>query len=294
MIVITGASGQLGYAIVRSLLSSSGPNGLVATMRDPAKGGDLQALGVEVRQADFNHKDNLEQAFAGATQVLMVSSNARASGGGALAQHRNAIEAASSAGVGRIVYTSQMAASAQSAFPPAQDHAATEAMLAASGLRWTALRNGFYAASGLQFINDLFKGIDLDLPADGRTAWTAHADLADAAAAILLSDGRFEGPTPPLTASEALDFSELTQMVAELSGKPLQRRVCTEEQFAQALQARGLPQGAVRMILGYYQASRNGEFTKTDPTLETLIGRKPITMSQIVGEALAADRRITV
>ena len=149
MIIVTGATGQLGRLIVEKLVGLVPPNQIGVSVRDPKKATDLQALGVRVRQGDFNDAAGLRYAFEGATQVLMVSSNARASGGDPLAQHRTAISAAKAVGARRIVYTSQMAASAASAFPPAQDHAATEVMLSQCGLAWTALRHGFYAESGL-------------------------------------------------------------------------------------------------------------------------------------------------
>ena len=64
--------------------------------------------------------------------------------------HRTAIEQAKDAGARRVLYASHMGASPSSPFPPMPDHAATEHMLRGSGLAWTALRNGFYAASGAQ------------------------------------------------------------------------------------------------------------------------------------------------
>jgi len=47
---------------------------------------------------------------------------------------------------------------------------------------------------------------------DGKVSWTTHADLAEAAA-IILADGRFDGPTPALTGSQALDLSDLANLV---------------------------------------------------------------------------------
>ena len=157
MIIVTGASGQLGHAIVEKLAGLVPAGGIGASVRDPSRAQDLAALGVRVRQGDFEDPASLTHAFEGATQVLMVSSNAASRGGDALAQHRVAIAAAREAGARRIVYTSHMAASPNSAFRPMHDHAATEAMLARSGLAWTALRNGFYAASGLAIMAEAFK-----------------------------------------------------------------------------------------------------------------------------------------
>lgn len=179
MIVVTGATGHLGRAIVEHLVARVPPERIGASVRDPAKAEAFRTLGVRVRHGDFDDPVSLRQAFEGATQVLIVSSNARASGGDPLALHRAAIDAACAVGVKRIVYTSHMAASASSAFPPMLDHAATEDMLRGCGLAWTALRNGFYAASGLMLMGDALTTGLLEAPADGKVSWTAHADLAE-------------------------------------------------------------------------------------------------------------------
>lgn len=285
MIVVTGATGQLGRAIVEQLLARLPAARIGASVRDPAKAADLEALGVRVRAGDFRDPEALARAFEGAEQVLLVSSNARAYGGDPLAQHRAAIDAARAAGVRRLVYTSQMAAGPSSAFPPAVDHAATEEMLDRSGLAWTALRHGFYASSGLFFLGDAPDTGRFEAPTDGKFAWTAHADLAAAAAAVLAEPGRFEGPTPPLTGAEALDFADLAELASALRGRPVERHVVPDEDFAARMVARGVPAGAVNVTLGMYRAARAGEFATVDPTLERLIGRPALTMRELMASA---------
>src|SRR5690349_16795281 len=154
MIIVTGATGQLGRAIVESLVRRIPASKVGASCREPAEASSLAALGVRVRRGDFEDEASLAHAFEGASQVLMVSSNARAQGGDAVTQHRTAIAAARRAGARRLVYTSHMAASVSSQFAPMLDHAATEAILEASGLAWTALRNGFYATSGVALLGN--------------------------------------------------------------------------------------------------------------------------------------------
>jgi uncharacterized protein YbjT (DUF2867 family) len=282
MIVVTGATGQLGRRIIEALAARLGTGHVVASARDPAKAQALGALGVEIRRGDYEDPDSLRVAFSGASQVLMVSSNARATGGDTLAQHRRAIEAAREAGVGRVLYTSHMAASPASQFPPARDHAATEAMLAESGLRWTALRHGFYSASGLMMIREgLGQGL-IEAPADGPVAWTSHDDLAEADAAILVEEGRFDGPTPPLTGSEALDFTALAGIASDLLGRPVARSVIPDEDMPARVAARGLPPRAAEMVMGYFRAARGGEFATVDPTLTALIGREPKRMREVM------------
>jgi NAD(P)H dehydrogenase (quinone) len=282
MIIVTGATGQLGRLIVEKLVQLVPATQVGASVREMAKAADLLALGVRVRQGDFDRPDSLTHAFEGATQVLIVSSNARASGGDPLAQHRSAIEAARAAGARRIVYTSHMAVSASSAFPPMRDHAATETMLRESGLAWTALRDGFYAASGITMMGDSPKTGVLESPADGKVSWTAHADLAEAAAIILANEGRYDGPTPPLTGSQLLDFEDLAAIASTLLDKPVRRKAFRDDELCARMTARGAPASAAETILGFFIASRNGEFATVDPALEQLLGRPPATMQEVM------------
>ena len=284
MIVVTGAAGHLGRVIVTNLIARV-PSGRVgASARDPAKVADLEALGVRVRCGDFDDIETIKHSFEGATQVLIVSSNARAFGGDPLAQHRNAINAARAVGVKRIVYTSHMAAGPTSLFPPILDHAATEVMLADSGLAWTALRNGFYAASGIALMGDALKTGVIETPADGKISWTAHGDLAEAAAIILADEGRYDGSTPPLTGSQSLNYDDVAEMVSKLINKPMRHEVLTDEALRAKIVARGAPEAAVNILLGLYRASRKGEFATVDPTLTQLLGRNPITMRELIAE----------
>ena len=284
MIIVTGASGQLGRLIVEQLVKLVSPDQIGVSVRDPAKAADLAALGVRVRQGDFSDPASLPHAFEGASQLLLVSSSARASGGDPLAQHAAVIGAARRVGAQRIVYTSQIAASPTSAFGPALDHAATEKMLSESGLAWTALRNGFYASSALGMMGRAFESGVMATPADGRVAWTAHADLGEAAAIILANEGQYDGPTPPLTGPQALDFTDLTALASEVLGRPVRHETFADDELAEKL---GVPAGAAKFMLGMYLASRAGEFGPVDPTLEKLLGRSPIRMREVMEQKLA-------
>jgi NAD(P)H dehydrogenase (quinone) len=243
---------------------------------------------VRVRRGDFADETHLPSAFEGATQLLLVSSNARASGGDAPAQHAAAIAAAKAAGVERVVYTSHMAANARSEFPPMHDHAATEELLRASGLAWTALRNGFYASAGVMWLGDAATSGALEAPESGKVSWTAHADLAEAAAVILTSPGRFEGPTPPLTGAEALSMTDLVALASEVVSRPVRHVAITDDELGTQLRTRGLPDAVARVFLGFYRASRHGEFQTVDPTLTTLLARKPLGMRELLRDKLGA------
>ena len=274
MIVVTGATGLLGGAVVERLLARQPDEEIGVSVRDPAKAGALADRGVRVRRGDYDDAASLAHAFEGAEQLLLVS--AAATGETALRQHRTAIDAARRAGVRRVVYTSHMGANPASAFAPMVDHAATEALLDDSGLAFTALRNGFYAASGRMLLGRAFETGEVAAPADGPVSWTAHDDLADAAAIVLTEEGRFEGPTPPLTGSAALDLAGLA---AEALGRPIRRTVLTDAQYREAL-----PEPVAELLLGMFAASRVGEFAAVDPTLGELLGRPPLTVRDVLSK----------
>ena len=180
MIVVTGANGHLGRAVVEQLLSRLPAERIVACVRDPGKANELDKQGITVRAGDFAKPEELATAFAGAEQVLVISVDKL--GEEARRLHRAAIGAARSAGAGRVLYTSHMGTHPDSPF---SDHHAAEAVLAEGGQPFTSLRHGFYAESALQLIGRGFETGEIRAPEDGPVSWTTRADLAEADAAIL-------------------------------------------------------------------------------------------------------------
>ena len=292
MIVVTGANGQLGRAVVEKLLERVPAAQIGVSVRKPEEAAALHARGVRVRPGDFTDAASLRHAFADATRVLLVS--AATTGEEALRQHRTAIEAARAAGARRIVYTSHMGASPTSAFSPMPNHAATEAMLQASGVPFTSLRNGFYAGSGLQLMGQALQTGTIVAPADGPVSWTAHADLAEAAALALTDEtGRFDGPTPPLTGSRAQDLADLAAIASALTGRPITRVTVSDAEYHATLVAHGVPAARADMFVGLFVASRRGEFAAVDPALERLLGRPPLSIRDVLAARLSSGRTAT-
>ncbi|MEU3518729.1 NAD(P)H-binding protein [Streptomyces sp. NPDC006654] len=279
MIIVTGATGRLGSRIVARLLDRVPADRVGVSVRDPKKARALADRGVRVRQGSFTEPEGLAHAFEGASQILLVSVDRM--GEETVRQHRTAIEAAAAAGARRVVYTAQMGASPTSRFQACRDHAATERDLADSGLSWTSLRNGFHAASGLDFLAQGLASGQVALPADGPVCWTAHDDLAEAAAVVLADEGRFEGPTPPLTGSEALAFADL----AELAGAT--RTTVPDDEFVRHLVGDGVPEETAGHLLGIFTAAREQEFATAGPALADLLGREPVSMRTLLRERLA-------
>ena len=284
MIIVTGANGQLGRVVVEQLLARVPAEQIGVSVRDPEKAQGLKERGVRVRQGDFDDPASLAHAFEGASQVLIVSSNS--SGKAAVRHHHTAIDIARQAGARRIVYTSQMASSPTSLFPPMVDHAATEALLRASGVAFTSLRNGYYAASALLLLGNALKTGELAVPEDGPVAWTAHADLAEVAA-IALSEGVLDGVTPNLTASEAIDMDGIAALASDLAHRPIRRVVVPDAEYRAGLVAHGFPEEGADLLLGIFRASRQGDFAQVDPTLTRLINRPLIPLRGVLKAAIS-------
>ena len=276
MIVVTGATGQLGRGVVEALLARLPTGDIAVSVREPAKAADIAGRGVQVRKGDFADPESLKTAFAGVEKVLLISADKL--GEEALNLHRNAIAAARDAGVHRLLYTSHMGARHGSSFVPANQHARTEDDLAASGLAFAALRHGFYAESCLQIIGDGLKAGELRVPEDGPVSWTARADLAEADAIILAGDGVPDGITPPLTAANAVTMADIAATASDLSGREIRHVTVTDDAWRDARVSAGMPPFYADMLLGTFRAARRGDFGAVDPTLGELLGRPPRSM----------------
>lgn len=289
MIVVTGANGQLGQDIIRQLLDRMNADRIVASVREPQRATTLGSLGVKIRKGDFADPTTLCDTFVGAEQALLVSVNLL--GTPALRLHQDAIDQARLTGVRRVLYTSHMGARADSLFQPAIDHAATETMLASEGACFTSLRHGFYAESGLHMIGRSLETGQLRVPEDGPISWTARSDLAEADAIVLAHEGQIDGVSPPLTALEAFTMADLAQMASELTGRDIKHVPLTDEQWLKEIVAQGQSIAMATLLLGTYKASRRGDFAVVDPMLEQLLGRRPMTMRNVLSATLPTYKK---
>jgi uncharacterized protein YbjT (DUF2867 family) len=285
MIVITGATGALNGATVAHLLTLVPADQLGVSVRDPGQAGHLAERGVRVRRGSYEDPAALLDSFEGADQVLLVSSNDP--GGEHDRQHQVAIDAAVTAGARRILYTSHQGAGAQSPFHPARTHAATEELLAASGVAWTSLRNGFYAHSLDWMLGPWRETGVIAAPADGPVSWTDRGDEAEAAALILAAARPLDGPVT-LTAGTAVTFADIAGIASDVTGREIRRVVVDDEEWVSGQVAQGRAETGVRFLLGAFQAAREGRFAGTSPLLGELLGREPRTVRDLLADRMAA------
>ena len=283
MIVVTGATGQLGKLVIEELLKAVPPSQIAAAVRNPEKAQDLAAKGIEVRQADYARPESLNAAFAGAEKVLLISSSEV---GQRVAQHKAVADAARAAGVRLLVYTSILNADTSNLLL-SQEHKATEAYLRASGVPFTLLRNGWYTENHTGSLAAAVEhGAVLGAAGEGRFATATRADYAAAAAAVLTGKGH-ENKVYELGGDEPYTLAELAAEVARQTGKPVAYKNLPQAEYAKALTGFGLPEGLAGAIADADAGASRGELDTQSHDLSTLIGRPTTPLPQTVAAALA-------
>ena len=282
MIVVTGASGQLGRLVIQSLLKTVPAAGIVAAVRQPAAVADLAALGVQVRQADYAQPATLDTAFQGATKVLLISSSAL---GERVAQHGNVIDAARRAGVALLAYTSLLHADT-SPLGLAAEHTATEALLRASGVPHVLLRNGWYTENYLAGLPAVLQhGAVIGSAGEGRIASAARADYADAAAAVLIRDDQ-AGLVHELAGDTSYTLAEFAAEVGRQTGRAIPYVNLPEADYRGALLGAGLPEPLAHLLADSDVGASKGGLFDDGHRLSQLIGRPTAALGAMVAAAL--------
>ena len=280
-LLVTGASGQLGRAVVEELLRLGAPR-VVAATRTPEKLDDLRGRGVEVRAADFDRPETLAAAFAGVDRAAVISTDALDVPGKRLAQHRAAISAAAAGGVRHVVYTS-----APAPYPTAEgslnnDHFWTEAALFAAPFTWTVLRNQLYMELVLMGAGQAIEGGKLFSATGGKgRAYVSRGDCARAVAGALVRAERSE--VLDVTGPAAVTQDELAATLGRLSGRPVVHVEVPPAGLAEGLSHAGLPPHLVKALVDFDAAAAQGYHALVTPTVERLTGTGPMTLQAFLG-----------
>ena len=280
-IAITGATGQLGQLVIQALLKRVSADQIVALVRDPKKATALAEQGVELRHFDYDVPESLAPALQGIDKLLLISANEV---GRRTPQHKAVIEAAQLAQVPYIAYTSLLRADI-SPLGLAQEHRETEALIQASGLRYTLLRNNWYNENYLAGVeHNVASGKLFSATKNGPISSASRADYAEAAAEVLTTQGH-EQKTYELAGSQSFTKTDLATYIAHAASKPVQYLEIDAESFAQGLTQAGLPEPVVNLITEADVETAHGAMFSDRTDLEQLIGRKTTTIQSQV-EAL--------
>lgn len=278
MIAITGATGQLGQHVIEELLKTVPASQIVAIVRNLAKAEALRQQGVVVRQADYTDEAAFTIALNGVDKLLLISSSEV---GQRAVQHQNVINAAKAAGVKFIAYTSLLHAD-KSPLGLHVEHVETENALAASGVPYALLRNGWYTENYLASAPAALEhGVFIGAAGDGKIASATRADYA-AAAARVISEAGHEGKVYELAGDSAWTLTQLAAELTKQSGKSVTYQNLSEADFAAALKSVGLPDGLADMLADSDVGASKGGLFDNSKTLSKLIGRPTTTLAESV------------
>lgn len=283
LLMVTGASGQLGRLVVAHLKTLVPAAQIIALVRKPELKAAYEAEGIAARLGDYDDPDSLSTAFDGIDRLLLISSSTV---GERARQHGNAIAAAKAAGVGFIAYTSILNAAA-SPMALAQEHKATEAMLAEAGIPHALLRNGWYSENLLASLpTDLQLGQHFGCAGDGRFATATRQDFAEAAA-VVLAGGDHAGKVYELAGDSDFTLSDFAAALSEQAGKPIAYTDMPEAAFAAALGQAGLPEALAAVLADSDAKAAEGALTSQSKDLSELIGHPTTPIADTIRAALA-------
>ena len=291
-VVVTGASGQFGRRTAELLLERMPASELILLTRNPDRLAHFAAQGAQVRAADFDDADSLERAFDGAERMLLIST---ARVGGRVVQHQRAIDAARRAGVGHIAYTSSVGIDPANPAIVIRDHTATEELIRDSGAAYTFLRDNHYAEAVATAIapRAVATGVWLASAGEGKLGTVAREDCAASAAAVLSTPGH-ENRIYTLTGPELLSFREQAALASELSGRPVEYRLVSDDEMMAMFDSLGVPRKPVddqivadipwcsEDMVTYEMSIRGGWFAVKTDDVEMLTGRKPIPLREVL------------
>ena len=283
MIMITGATGQLGHLVVAALEKKVHASSIVAAVRNVGKAKDLDAMCVQVRYADYNKPETWDGALKGVNKVLLISSSEI---GQRAKQHRSVIDAARRAGVKLLAYTSVLRADT-SPLGLAAEHKETEAYIRASGVPYVFLRHGWYTENYTAGIpSALAHGAVYGCAGNGRIASATRADYAEADAAVLTAADNQAGKIYELAGDSAYTLTELAAEISRQSGKNIGYVNLPEAEYKKALVKAGLPEPVAAMLSDSDTGVSKGGLFDDSHQLGTLIGRKTTPLATTVAEAL--------
>ena len=282
MIAITGATGHLGQLVIHDLIKTVPASQLVAIVRNPAKADALKQQGIVIRQADYADEAALTLALKDVEKLLLISSSEV---GQRAIQHQNVINAAVAAGVQFIAYTSLLHADT-SPLGLHDEHVITEKALAASGIPYALLRNGWYSENYLASAPAALEhGVFIGAAGDGKIAAATRADYAAAAARVIREDGH-AGNVYELAGDDAWTLNELAAQLSAQSGKRVVYQNLSEADFAGALKDVGLPAGLADMLADSDTGASKGGLFDDSHTLSKLIGRPTTSLAESINTIL--------
>ncbi|WP_326622840.1 NAD(P)H-binding protein [Streptomyces decoyicus] len=279
MIVVTGATGNVGRPLTRALIEAG--EQVTAVSRHAAAVPD----GVRHAAADLAEPASLTPALDGAKALfLLLSGDLHAPG----ARPADIIGLAQVSGVRRIVLLSSQGVATRPLGPSRVAMRALEDALRESGLEWAVLRPGGFASNALAWAESVRTQRAVAAPfGDVGVPVIDPADIAEVAAACLLDD-RHTGGVYELTGPEVITPRQQAEAIAAELGSPVRFHELTRDE-AKAAMTQFVPAELADDTLDIIAAPNPAEL-RISPNVERVLGRAPSPFNGWVARNIAAFR----
>ncbi|MCX5167183.1 SDR family oxidoreductase [Streptomyces antibioticus] len=275
-LVVTGATGRLGGRVARRLAERGVPQRLL--VRSPGRAPKLP--GATVAAADFGDREAVVRGLTGAETVLMVSASESAD---RLALHRTFVDAAAEAGVRHLVYVSFCGAAPDATFTLARDHFHTEEHIRARGPAYTFLRDNLYADFVPHFVGE--DGVIRGPAGQGRAAFVAQDDIADAAVTVLTRPDDHAGAVYDLTGPESLTLEEAAATLSETLGRTITYHPETIEEAYTSRAPYNAPRWQLDAWVSTYTAIASGDLSQVTQSIPHLTGHPATPLAEVLRTA---------
>lgn len=281
-ILITGATGNYGYAVIEALINKGVDKTTIYAMaRDKVKVDLLKTLGVNILLGDYNDYQSMIKAFSGIHKLLFVSSGEMKNRG---TQHKQVVKAAKKSGVKHILYTSQIHKTDDPKSPMKfvmKSHLVTEIAIMKSGIDYTILRNGLYLDMLPLFLGKNVLENGIFLPAgNGKIAFTLRSEMAEVAANIITAEGHKNKIYD--VAGNGVSFLEIASMIHHFTGKNITYVRPDLDTYIKSTIASGIPKEYAKMLGGFAMAAQQGELGGINSKMEMLLERKPASVEEFL------------
>lgn len=288
-IIVTGVDGNFGSIVVDTIKNLVKKEDLILTAPFEKGIEKYKEEGYDARVANFNHYEDLEEAFKGGDVILVIS--APFVGKKRQNAHKNAIDAAKAAGVKKVVYTSLVnATDPENPSVEKMDHAYTEKYVESIGMDYIFLRNSQYAeAMVTAYLTS--NGVMSSCQGEGKMAYISRKDCAIAAAYALVKDEMHKAVVN-VNGPELLTLREFIEIGNRETGMKVEVKDVTEEEVYAAFDAIGVPRNtdgefqedspapySSDGMVTFARAIRIGKMDNFTNDFEKLTGKKPRTVS---------------
>ena len=266
---VSGASGNLGQAIVRELQARNKGHSIVAISRTPENAPE----GVEGRPGDYDKPETLVNAYAGLDKVVLIPTGDLRPGMRG-SQNEAGIAAAVAAGVKHIVLLSAAGTREQEEPAIGASYWRGEQALIKSAPTWTILRMNYYAEALAMEAQSAAQSGALTGFAENKVAFVGREDVAAAAAGILLGEGH-AGAIYNATGAKAYTGAERAALISGILGTQIGFAVIPVEALEGGMAQMGLPEDVINAVVGIQQDFASGAFDVVTGDVEKLAGHPP-------------------